>query len=276
MAYGVANDKRYKAGNYSGAVAAIEKIAKGLSKHPDVMKVLKRVNEEVEKKVEKEQEEEETKPEVKKEKSDDTEKLKQAVNQKQAEIDRLKAKAETDKAKVAKKETEKMVNPETGEPLLQVGIAYKHMRDKMKREKEEVKEEEIKEFKKMSVYFPNGAVDMMKASHLLIKKGFKVDQKGEYLKVDGKGADLNKYAHDLKNFYGAKVKAENALAVAEETIEEGITPQMIATLKKEYEPFRGKKISAARARQLMNILNKFKDSDLQKLGKERKAANLKH
>ena len=28
MAYGVANDKRYKAGNYSGAVAAIEKIAK--------------------------------------------------------------------------------------------------------------------------------------------------------------------------------------------------------------------------------------------------------
>src|SRR6056300_885936 len=48
MAYGVANDPRYKAGNYSGAVAAIEKIAKGLSKHPDVMKVLKRVNEEVE------------------------------------------------------------------------------------------------------------------------------------------------------------------------------------------------------------------------------------
>jgi hypothetical protein len=48
MAYGVANDKRYKAGNYSGAVAAIEKIAKGLSKHPDVAKVLKRVNEEKE------------------------------------------------------------------------------------------------------------------------------------------------------------------------------------------------------------------------------------
>ena len=48
MAYGVANDKRYKGGNYSGAVAAIEKIAKGLSKHPDVAKVLKRVNEEKE------------------------------------------------------------------------------------------------------------------------------------------------------------------------------------------------------------------------------------
>jgi len=45
MAYGVANDKRYKGGNYSGAVRAIEKIAKGLSDHPDVKKVLKRTNE---------------------------------------------------------------------------------------------------------------------------------------------------------------------------------------------------------------------------------------
>ena len=31
MAYGVLNDPRYKQGNYSGAVRAIEKIAKGLS-----------------------------------------------------------------------------------------------------------------------------------------------------------------------------------------------------------------------------------------------------
>ena len=45
MAYGVANDKRYKGGNYSGAVRAIEKIAKGLSDHPAVKKVLKRTNE---------------------------------------------------------------------------------------------------------------------------------------------------------------------------------------------------------------------------------------
>ena len=47
MAYGVANDKRYKGGNYSGAVSAIEKIAKGLSLHPDVQNVLKRTNEDV-------------------------------------------------------------------------------------------------------------------------------------------------------------------------------------------------------------------------------------
>src|SRR5210317_2453196 len=45
MAYGIANDKRYKGGNYSGAIAAIEKIAKGLSSHPAVQNVLKRTNE---------------------------------------------------------------------------------------------------------------------------------------------------------------------------------------------------------------------------------------
>ncbi len=48
MAYGIANDKRYKGGNMTGAVRAIEKIAKGLSNHPDVQKVLKRTQEEVE------------------------------------------------------------------------------------------------------------------------------------------------------------------------------------------------------------------------------------
>src|SRR5210317_528237 len=70
----------------------------------------------------------------KKEGSDDKEKLKAELEKKDAEIQSLKVKAETEKAKVAKKETEKMVNPETGEPLLQVGIAYKHLRDKMKKE----------------------------------------------------------------------------------------------------------------------------------------------
>ena len=120
------------------------------------------------------------------------EKLEKEVEKKDQEIASLKQKAETDKAKAIKKDTEKMVNPETGEPLLQIGLAYKHMRDKMKKEMQ--KEEVISEA--------------------------------------------------------------------------GISPAMIATLKREYEPFRGKRISAARAQQLMNILNKFKDSDLQKLSKE--------
>ena len=45
MAIGVASDPRYKQGNYSGAVRSIEKIKKGLSKHPQVAAVLKRQNE---------------------------------------------------------------------------------------------------------------------------------------------------------------------------------------------------------------------------------------
>ena len=49
MAYGILNDPRYKQGNYSGAVKAIDKIAKGLSDHPDVANALKRANEELDK-----------------------------------------------------------------------------------------------------------------------------------------------------------------------------------------------------------------------------------
>lgn len=46
MAIGIASDKRYAGGNMSGAVKAIEKIKKGLSKHKQVAAVLKRQNEE--------------------------------------------------------------------------------------------------------------------------------------------------------------------------------------------------------------------------------------
>lgn len=45
MAIGVASDKRYAGGNYSGAVKAIEKIKKGLSKNSQVAAVLRRQNE---------------------------------------------------------------------------------------------------------------------------------------------------------------------------------------------------------------------------------------
>lgn len=45
MAKGIAFDPRYKGGNMTGAVNAIEKIKKGLSNHPDVEKALKSANE---------------------------------------------------------------------------------------------------------------------------------------------------------------------------------------------------------------------------------------
>ena len=47
QAYGILNDPRYKQGNYSGAVAAINKLAPGLADHPDVKNALKRANEEL-------------------------------------------------------------------------------------------------------------------------------------------------------------------------------------------------------------------------------------
>jgi len=48
QAIGIASDKRYKGGNMTGAISAIEKLKKGLSDHPQVKAVLKRQNEEVE------------------------------------------------------------------------------------------------------------------------------------------------------------------------------------------------------------------------------------
>jgi len=51
QAYGILNDPRYKQGNYSGASRAIDKLAPGLSDHPDVANALKRANEELEEKM---------------------------------------------------------------------------------------------------------------------------------------------------------------------------------------------------------------------------------
>ena len=47
QAKGIAFDKRYKGGNYTGAHNTIEKLKKGLSQHPDVADALKRANEAV-------------------------------------------------------------------------------------------------------------------------------------------------------------------------------------------------------------------------------------
>ena len=47
QAKGIAFDKRYKGGNYTGAHNTIEKLKKGLTKHPDVADALRRANEEM-------------------------------------------------------------------------------------------------------------------------------------------------------------------------------------------------------------------------------------
>ena len=156
MAYGILNDPRYKQGNYSGAVSAIEKIAKGLSDHPDVANALRRANEELDK--------------------DDEKSVDGVV-----------------------KQLKKAVKAHQG----QVKSLTKDLKDE-----KDLEEGTITEFKKMTVTFKSMA-DMSKASTDLAKQGFTIDAKGMVMKVDGKGADLNKYATDIKNFYGATVKAES-------------------------------------------------------------------
>src|SRR5210317_7096 len=106
---------------------------KGMKKKGDRM-VPNCVKEEISEAKEKE-DDSEKQPSVK-EKTDDSDKLKGDLQKKDAEIAQLKQKSETDKTKAVAKDTKKMVNPETGEPLLQVGIAYKIMRDKVAKEKE--------------------------------------------------------------------------------------------------------------------------------------------
>ena len=52
MGKGIANDKRYKGGNYSGAFRTINKVKKGLASHKPVAAALKKANEEAEVEVE--------------------------------------------------------------------------------------------------------------------------------------------------------------------------------------------------------------------------------
>ena len=76
------------------------------------------------------------------------------------------------------------------------------------------KEETITEFKKMVVTIK----DPIKRAEAMddIKRfgkgtGFRIDKMsdGKSFRIDGKGADLNKFATDMKNFYGAEIKAES-------------------------------------------------------------------
>ena len=159
MAYGVANDPRYKQGNYSGAVSAIEKIAKGLSSHPAVQNVLKRTNEET---------------------------------------------LELDEGKMSQIDAMQKDGKSAAEIAKLMKLDVKTVKSILG----EVNEEELHEFKKMTVTFKS-MDDMSKASTDLAKQGFTINAKGMVMKVDGKGADLNKYATDLKNFYKADIRAES-------------------------------------------------------------------
>ena len=70
--------------------------------------------------------------------SSEIDKLKKELEKSREQTVAVKQKAQTDAQKQAQRARtaqDKMVNPQTGEPLLQVGIAYKHLKQKMEKEK---------------------------------------------------------------------------------------------------------------------------------------------
>ena len=132
--------------------------------------------------------------------------------------------------------------------------------------KEEV--EDIEEFKKMVVTIKDPskrrkAMDDIKRFGK--RTGFRIDKMrdGKSFKIDGKGADLNKFAIDLKNYYGAEIKAESY-----EPLEE-FTSKQIARLKKEYEPLRGKSsgIAPEKFAKLRKMMDRFQKPNLLALAK---------
>tara|TARA_B100000575_G_scaffold6603_1_gene4911 strand:+ start:9719 stop:13258 length:3540 start_codon:yes stop_codon:yes gene_type:complete len=149
--------------------------------------------------------------------------------------------------------------------LIYKGVYDSYMKDDLDKKDEPKVKDVIKGLKKAS--------DLHKQQHQKLTKALKTEMKKDDAYAIGM-AQAKKVMNDEPPLQKKTIKKGHEIAdkiLKKEDVdlqEAGISPQMIATLKKEYEPFRGKKISAARARQLMNILNKFKDSDLQKLGKE--------
>ena len=73
---------------------------------------------------------------------------------------------------------------------------------------------DLEEFKKMIVTIKDPskrrkAMDDIKRFGK--KKPFRIDKMrdGKSFRIDGQGADLNKFAMDMKNYYGAEIKAES-------------------------------------------------------------------
>tara|TARA_B100000212_G_scaffold124190_1_gene93224 strand:+ start:1653 stop:3947 length:2295 start_codon:yes stop_codon:yes gene_type:complete len=197
-----------------------------------------------------------------KKESESVEKLKADLDKKDDEIQSLKIKAETEKAKVAKKETEKMVNPETGEPLLQVGIAYKHMKDKLKKEKAGIKEELDKKDKptiKKIIGMLKGASQAHAGQAKELEKAMKTEAdltKSQIKKVHDKADELPK--KDFKDRYGKEGDSVR-YAVATNIVKkkEGIKEDHPA--KEVYESIKAVKNKAKKSGMPYGILKKVYD-----------------
>ena len=96
----------------------------------------------------------------------------------------------------------------------QVGMKKKGDRMVPNCVREDIQEADLKEFKKMIVTIkdPIKRANAIKDIQRFGKgTGFRIDKMsdGKSFRIDGKGADLNKFATDMKNFYGAEIKAES-------------------------------------------------------------------
>ena len=135
-------------------------------------------------------------------------------------------------------------------------------------EKDISDETDLEEFKKMIVTVNNPSKrkemigDIQRFGKL---SGLRIDKMrdGKSFKIDGKGQDLNKFATDMKNYYGAEIKAESY-----EPLEE-FTDKQIERLRKEYEDLRGKEtgINPEKFKKLRGMMKRFPKANLLKLVK---------
>ena len=93
------------------------------------------------------------------------------------------------------------------------GLALSRMIKKGMPVKEEAELDEFlsnQRFTKMKATFPTRSMMDKAKTHIIDFEnyGFDVEESGLTIKVDGNGSDLNKYAKDLRNQYGARVVAE--------------------------------------------------------------------
>ena len=82
-------------------------------------------------------------------------------------------------------------------------------------------------------------------------------------------ATFKKMYGDQTGYYSLMNQKEDYNAISQIDEVANFTATMLSTLKKEFEPLKGKSISAARARQLMNILDKLNDANLETLSKHK-------
>ena len=143
------------------------------------------------------------------------------------------------------------------------------MEKKYKNFKEELNKDDEKVIKKVKDML-KGASDKHAAQAKMIDKALKNEMKKDDAYAIGM-AQAKKVMNDEPPLQKKTIKKGHEIAdkilKKEENLQEGLSSSQIAILKREYEPFRGKTINAARARQLMNILDKFKEADLKKLAK---------